>query len=290
MDGSPHVAAMEEAIQNLFGPSTLHRLQVESIVVHSFRVDTRDTSYFVKFPASPSQEAAANALLSVELNCPVLLEHGVTSTKQPYLVYEWMDLETFDPSQSRIAAAGELVGLLHQTTRGATHPGLQLKGPINEEIETQVRSISRLEPELAGRLTGLLSGLGALCEVVDSHFPKVLVHGDFAWQNVGIDRQGRVVLFDFESGSIASPLRELMRSWHGDLRDDADRAAFLDGYCGVTGADRTVMYEGAMPLELLRAVRFLLAGLVAHHEGTVKSSVLAIEELRADLARRGALM
>lgn len=286
MEASRHEQAVTEILDGVFGPSVLVPLKVDGRVVHCFRLEAGGSNYFLKLLPAGSGEAAANTLLPADLNCPVLLHHGVTSTGKFYLVFEWVDLRRFEPTTESIVAAGEIVGRLHIATRGLVHPDVPARGPVSEEIASQVRSIAHFDGDIASRLSQLLAGLGGRCDVTDGYFPRVLVHGDVAWHNLGLDRRGRVMLFDFEAAAIGTPLLELVRSWFGDLRDEPDRELFLNGYCGVTGFDRAAIAEGRLPLELLRGVRFLLSGLIGGHDGLVRDSLQAIEDLQAVLARR----
>jgi hypothetical protein len=234
-----------------------------------FTGETDAGRLFVKlFPAgsaSAAQERAAAHLTGSHLAdlVPPLVAEGVTPSGRPWLAYRWFDLREFTPTTGNVYAAGRAVARLHGMRPAAASEALPRYGHPADLVEHKARLVERYDARLAWHIRDLCHRLTPVVAPVEALSLQVLLHGDLGWRNVFLSAGGAVVLVDFEHAAVGAPLLELAKMWDRELRGDAERATFLDGYDSERPIDRDA-WLGWLPLVRLWAA----AGIVPHARDT----------------------
>lgn len=157
---------------------------------------------------------------------PRLLDHGELGDDRWWLVYEWAQLRPFTATAKQIEQAGALLGWLHRSTAGMHLDRDFQRHDLHEEITTRAAALHALNPAAAERVFAAQARWGD----VDLSEEVCVVHGDVQWRNLGIDRGGEVILYDWENCSSGHAALDFGKLVDSELAAPADRDAFLRGY------------------------------------------------------------
>lgn len=175
--------------------------------------------------------SVADHLVDTSVRVPTMVDHGEIPPDHYWIAYAWRDIHPFAPDAARIEAAGAALGELHYRTVGVTDERLRRYRSISDLLNDKIDLVTDLDPELGARLAQLRFRItpseAAFAELART---SCLLHGDFGWRNLGLDGNGRTVMFDFEHAAIGSAVLEFAKLWDRELSDASARAAFLRGY------------------------------------------------------------
>lgn len=197
-----------------------------------FRGRAGDAEVFVKLYARPDRgrvEQAVTRALPAGL-APRLVAAGRVAGIGEYSVFEWLPLRTAGWSPTAAAAAGSLLARFHAVAVPADAP--PARAPDHADLAGVVERLAEAAPDRFAQYAARLQSRATreLVEAARSTRPQVLVHGDFAFRNLGTASPGRWLLVDFERVRVAPAEFDLDRVWDRELAAPALRRAFLAAY------------------------------------------------------------
>jgi aminoglycoside phosphotransferase (APT) family kinase protein len=204
---------------------------------HADAVLPDGTALFVKVYAEREQHHAEGAVLAAlcdRYGWPVAAVGDGVVEGVGWRAFPLLDLAPVEPSPVLLAVWAERLADVHRC-------------PIPDGLPTNVRAVDQVERRLArlravadtpllaevadraaARWDAVRDTIGA--EAAAHETPYRLLTNDFGYRNTCVRPDGAVALYDFERSGPGDPHWDLGKAWDIELRDPADRAAFVAAY------------------------------------------------------------